>query len=117
MPAKKKSSRNTSKLSRNNNINQMRSKRSKRSKRASQKKRVRKMSRRQRGGWYKAAGTCSKDSKSESPTAVPKYCCKNDEIDDIKCEKKNGVWQLKQSKPGFFTRGARFLGLFKQEKD
>ena len=52
MPAKK-SSRNVSKLSRNNNINQMRpkrSKRSKRSKRASQKKRGRKMSMRQRGG-------------------------------------------------------------------
>ena len=54
MPVKRKSSRNVSKLSRNNNINQMRpkrSKRSKRSKRASQKKRGRRASKRQRGGW------------------------------------------------------------------
>ena len=109
MPAKNKSSRNVSKLSRNNNINQMRpkrSKRSKRSKRASQKKRGRKMSRRQRGGGYKAAGTCSRDSRSESATDVPKECCtRYGEIDKTKCERKGGVWQLKQ--PGLF---ARFFG-------
>ena len=81
MPVKRKSSRNVSKLSRNNNINQMRPKRSKRSKRASQKKRGKKTRRTKRG---QRGGLC---------VGVFGDCCKCDpNHESSKYSTSDGTW-------------------------
>jgi hypothetical protein len=107
MPVKRKSSRNVSKLSRNNNINQMRPKRSKRSKRASQKKRGRKASKRQRGGkdygssvrepgyGHVATGTYQRGD----PTCFPKT---NGDL-PTGCEKVHGKYKKIKKSPGLFA--------------